>query len=98
MVGSLAEYTKKVTVYVDGVENASQPARDITKGDDKNKYGDNGVLTEVFYNDDNDSVIITEVNTYIGSINKTVKATDKKDAYVVAVSYTHLTLPTICSV
>lgn len=103
MVGSLAEYTKKVeigdiykdlglgksisakkvTVYVDGVENASQPARDITKGDDKNKYGDNGVLTEVFYNDDNDSVIITEVNTYIGSINKTVKATDKKDAYVV---------------
>ena len=41
---------KKVTVYVDGVENASQPARDITKGDDKNKYGDNGVLTEVFYN------------------------------------------------
>ena len=103
MVGSLAEYTKKVeigdiykdlglgksisakkvTVYVDGVENASQPARDITKGNDKNKYGDNGVLTEVFYNDDNDSVIITEVNTYIGSINKTVKATDKKDAYVV---------------
>ena len=103
MVGSLAEYTKKVeigdiykdlglgksisakkvTVYVDGVENASQPARDITKGDGKNKYGDNGVLTEVFYNDDNDSVIITEVNTYIGSINKTVKATDKKDAYVV---------------
>ena len=74
---------KKVTVYVDGVENASQPARDITKGDGKNKYGDNGVLTEVFYNDDNDSVIITEVNTYIGSINKTVKATDKKDAYVV---------------
>ena len=68
---------------MDGVENASQPARDITKGDDKNKYGDNGVLTEVFYNDDNDSVIITEVNTYIGSINKTVKATDKKDAYVV---------------
>ena len=74
---------KKVSVYVDGVENPDQPARDITKGDDKNKYGDNGVLTEVFYNDDNNSVIITEVNTYIGSINKTVKATDKKDAYVV---------------
>ena len=74
---------KKVSVYVDGVENANQPARDITKGDDKNKYGDNGVLTEVFYNDDNDSVIITEVNTYVGTITKTVKATDKKDAYVV---------------
>lgn len=74
---------KKVSVYVDGVEDASQPARDITKGDDKNKYGDNGVLTEVFYDNDNDSVIITEVNTYVGTITKTVKATDKKDAYVV---------------
>ena len=74
---------KKVSVYVDGVENPDQPARDITKGDDKNKYGDNGVLTEVFYDNDNDSVIITEVNTYVGTITKTVKATDKKDAYVV---------------
>ncbi len=61
----------------------TQPARDITKGDDKNKYGDNGVLTEVFYDNDNDSVVITEVNTYVGTITKTVKATDKKDAYVV---------------
>ena len=74
---------KKVSVYVDGVENPDQPTRDITKGDDKNKYGDNGVLTEVFYDNDNDSVIITEVNTYVGTITKTVKATDKKDAYVV---------------
>ena len=48
-----------------------------------NKYGDNGVLTEVFYDNDNDSVVITEVNTYVGTITKTVKATDKKDAYVV---------------
>ena len=68
---------------MDGVENPDQPARDITKGDDKNKYGDNGVLTEVFYDNDNDSVVITEVNTYVGTITKTVKATDKKDAYVV---------------
>jgi hypothetical protein len=74
---------KNVSVYVDGVANASQPAYAITKGDDANKYGDNGVLTEVFYNDDAETVTITEINTYIGSINKTVKATDKKDAYVV---------------
>ena len=74
---------KNVSVYVDGVANASQPAYAITKGDDTNKYGDNGVLTEVFYNDDAETVTITEINTYIGSINKTVKATDKKDAYVV---------------
>ena len=74
---------KNVSVYVDGVANASQPAYAITKGDDTNKYGDNGVLTEVFYDDDAETVTITEINTYIGSINKTVKATDKKDAYVV---------------
>ena len=74
---------KNVSVYVDGVANASQPAYAITKGDDANKYGDNGVLTEVFYDDVDNTVIITMVNTYIGSINKTVKATDKKDAYVV---------------
>ena len=74
---------KKVSVYVDGVEDASQPARDITKGDDKNKYGDNGVLTEVFYDDDADTITITEVNTYVGTIAKSVKATSTKDAYVV---------------
>ena len=71
---------KNVSVYVDGVANASQPAYAITKGDDANKYGDNGVLTEVFYDDDAETVTITEINTYIDSINKTVKATDKKDA------------------
>ncbi len=49
----------------------------------RHKYGDNGVLTEVFYDNDDDSVVITEVNTYVGEITKTVKATDKKDAYVV---------------
>ncbi|MEI3331407.1 MAG: S-layer homology domain-containing protein [Oscillospiraceae bacterium] len=74
---------KDVSVYVDGVANASQAPVAITKGDDTNKYGDNGVLTEVFYDDDAETVTITEINTYIGSINKTVKATDKKDAYVV---------------
>ncbi|MFR6693449.1 MAG: hypothetical protein ACLUS6_05350 [Dysosmobacter sp.] len=67
MVGSLAEYAKKVEIgdiYKDlglgksisakkrhrlcgrGVENASQlRSATSTKGDDKNKYGDNGVLT-----------------------------------------------------
>ena len=74
---------KDVKVYVDGVADASQAPVAITKGDDTNKYGANGVLTEVFYNDDADTVTITEVNTYVGTIAKTVKATDKKDAYVV---------------
>ena len=74
---------KDVKVYVDGVADASQAPVAITKGDDTNKYGANGVLTEVFYDDDADTITITEVNTYVGEINKTVKATDKKDAYVV---------------
>ena len=71
---------KDVSVYEDG---ESQTASAIVKGDDDTKFGANGVLTEVFYDDDADTVTITKVNTYIGSINKTVKATDKKDAYVV---------------
>ncbi len=82
-LGKSISAKKDVSVYVDGVEDAISARSHITKGDDKNKYGDNGVLTEVFYDDDNDSVTITEVNTYVGTITKTVKATDKKDAYVV---------------
>ena len=74
---------KDVKVYVDGGADASQAPVAITKGDDTNKYGANGVLTEVFYDDDADTVTITEVNTYVGTIAKSVKATDKKDAYVV---------------
>ena len=68
---------------MDGVEDASQPACDIKKGDDKTKFGGNGVLTEVFYDDDADTITITEVNTYVGTIAKSVKATSTKDAYVV---------------
>ncbi len=78
---------KDVTVYVNGVE-ATAAEIDIKKGSDV-KIGKavgtdgNGVLTEVFYDDDADTITITQVVTYIGEIAKTVKATDKKDAYVV---------------
>ena len=77
-----------VTVYVDGVEDASQPACDIKKGDDKTKFGGNGVLT-VFYDDDADTITITEVNTYVGDYRKGVKATSTKDAYVVVTFESH---------
>ena len=82
----------KVTVYVDGVKKDAA-SLDIKKGDDT-KVGKainadgNGVLTEVFYDNDNDSVEITMINTYVGTISKTVKATDKKDAYVVVAAET----------
>ncbi len=69
-----------VEVYNNGVEAASIA---IKKGsEDKIADAGNGVLTEVFYNDDDDSVIVTSVQTYVGTINKSVAAKGDKDAYV----------------
>ena len=86
---------KDVTVYING-EKAEDASVALKKGSDskigkdyleKNgkKYSTakNGVLTEVFYDKDDDSAIITQVVTYVGQINKSVKATSSKDAYVV---------------
>ena len=74
---------RDVAVYVDGVENTKVAAPvDITKNDDDTKFGANGVLTEVFYDDDEDSIVITLVNTYVGTINRSVAAKGNKDAYV----------------
>ena len=58
------------------------PVYDITKNDDDTEFGANGVLTEVFYDDDDDTVVITMVNTYVGTINRSVAAKGNKDAYV----------------
>ena len=74
---------RDVAVYVDGVENTKVAAPvDITKNDDDTKFGANGVLTEVFYDDDEDSIVITLVNTYVGTINRSVAAKGNKAAYV----------------
>ena len=82
-LGSAIE-KKDVKIYVDGVESDSAAPVAIRKGSDtKVGVSGNGVLTEVFYDDDADTITITQVNTYVGTIVKTVKATDKKDAYVV---------------
>ncbi len=71
---------KDVSVYNNGVEAASIA---IKKGsEDKIADAGNGVLTEVFYNDDDDTVIVTSVQTYVGTINKSVAAKGDKDAYV----------------
>ena len=74
-------------MYVNGEEAAAAEVA-IKKGSedaigDKTGSKGNGVLTEVFYDKDDDSVVITQIVTYVGEINKTVKATAKKDAYVV---------------
>ena len=74
---------KAVSVFVNGVENENASLA-IRKGSSDELNGSaNGVLTEVYYDKDDDTITITEVNTYVGQIAKTVKATDKRDAYVV---------------
>ena len=83
---------KNVTVWVNG-EVKTDAATDIKKSND-DKIGDvagvnsngNGVLTEVFYDDVADTMVITQIVTYIGEVAKTVKATDKRDAYVVIIA------------
>ena len=81
---------KDVTVWVNG-EVKTAAATDIKKANDTkigaavNSNG-NGVLTEVFYDDVADTVVITQIVTYIGEVAKTVKATDKRDAYVVIIA------------
>ena len=88
---------KNVTVWVNG-EQVSAASLDIKKGsetkigaklyDDKNGTNGNGVLTEVFYDDVADTMVITQIVTYIGEVAKTVKATDKRVAYVVITAKT----------
>ena len=81
-----ATYTTKVEVgdiYKDLPNMKDQLPVAIKKGDDDTKFGANGVLTEVFYDEDDGTVTITEVNTYVGQVSKNVAATSKKDAYVV---------------
>ena len=72
-----------VTVFVDGADKTDDHALAIRKGSDT-KAGEsaNGVLTEVYYDDDKGDITITQVKTYIGEISKSVEATDKRDAYV----------------
>ena len=86
---------KDVTVYINGEEaedaavvlkksNDAKIGKDyLEKSGKKYSTAKNGVLTEVFYDKDDDSAIITQVVTYVGQINKSVKATSSKDAYVV---------------
>lgn len=69
-----------ITTYVDGQKTTSN--YDITKGESNNKIGGNGVLTEVYYNDEAETVVITMVNTYLGKITASYAASSTKDAYV----------------
>ena len=70
-----------VTVYVDGEDAASTAIR--RNNDTKLPASGNGVLTEVFYDADDNTAIITHVNTWVGTIVKSVAETDDEAAYVV---------------
>ena len=72
-----------VTVYIDGKLEATKSLA-IAKGDETDVgVSGNGVLTEVYYDNDTETADIIQINTYVGEVDKTVKATDKKDAYIV---------------
>ena len=72
-----------VTVYIDGTEEKSESVAIAKGGDTKVGVSGNGVLTEVYYDADDETLDIIQINTYVGEVTKTVKATDKKDAYIV---------------
>ena len=74
--------SKDVRVYVNGKTVANNVAL-VKGGESALGQSANGVLTEVFYDDVADTAKIVQIHTYVGSIAKSVKATDKKDAYVV---------------
>ena len=41
------------------------------------------MLTEVYYDEDNNDILVVQVNTYVATVVRTVAATDKRDAYVI---------------
>ena len=74
-----------VVIYVNGLEDNSAVAI-RRNSDEKIGQSGNGVLTEVYYDNDNDSVIITQVLTYIGEVNRNVAESSSTDAYVEVIS------------
>ena len=68
----------EVDLYVNG---AAAPSMDLQKGN-KTSIGKNGVLTEVFFNDDDNTAVITQVWTYFGEVAAAYEAKASKDAYI----------------
>ncbi len=72
----------KVEVYRNGADDDLKDEKGLSKNDSSTKFGGNGVLTEVFYNDDDDTAIITMIDTYLGEVTSTHKASGNRDAYI----------------
>ncbi len=71
----------EVDIYRNGKADENNGKWGITKND-KTEVGGNGVLTEVFYNDDDDTAVITMIDTYLGEVTSTHKASGNRDAYI----------------
>ena len=72
-----------VTVYVDGLEDEDLSIAIRKNSDTKVGESGNGVLTEVYYDEDDNTALVVQVNTYVATVVRTVDATDDRDAYVI---------------
>ena len=74
--------SNNVTAYVDGVEQTNTQA--IRRGLDTDLADSgNGVLTQVWYDDDDNTALITHVNTYVGTVVRSVEEDGDDPAYVI---------------
>ena len=75
--------------YVDGKEETNIT---LTKTNDDDSFGGNGVLTQVWYDEDEDSstLIITEINTYVAKIGSVNKASSNVDRYITLATTTNV--------
>ena len=85
----LTKSAKITEYYVDG-KTTTPAVASVTKNDDDHEFGANGVLTQVWYDDDNNTVIVTEINTYVGKISAVTKASGSDER---SVSINGLTKP-----
>ena len=72
----------KITEYYVNGKTTTPAAASVTKNDDDHEFGANGVLTQVWYDDDNNTVIVTEINTYVGKISAVTKASGSDERSV----------------
>ena len=86
-----------VTYYVDGQKQTGAYvwANDVVKGSQaKQDQMGNGVLTQVWYDDDAKALTVVSINTYVAKIAAVRAATTTKDAYVVLNTGDPFTKPT----
>ena len=83
---ALSSAAKINEYYVDGKEITPAVGHTTISKSDKKEFGANGVLTQVWYDDDNNTVIVTEINTYVGTVNAITKATSSADRFVTVAS------------